>query len=629
MFLFKERVRARDKFLSQQRIEAMVSTQIARSWKRSRSYNVNVSLRHAPKALSSEELSRLRRYSPLIQSYESIYPRIESYLNERYAVVLADEKGCVLEVSAKSVLRDKFADINVSPGGQLSERVSGTNAIGTALAEGSPVLIHDAEHYCETLQPYSCAGVPICHPRTRKVIGVLDFTSLAEHFPKNALALTVSLVQSIEAELRHYFDLGALRIENVFLEREKDLRDDLLLAFDREGTLLKSNHPSQLYSLCPGFDWSAYFQTLDRKKEKGEKAPWEQCIPFLREQPLGKIIPVESQHQLIGILVQVANPRKRIKRVGLAIPSPVEGLPGLIGKAPVWQQLLRRVKKVAVEDTTVLLFGESGTGKEKLAQAIHELSPRRDKPFIAINCATFVHDLSASELFGYAPGMFTGGLKRGKSGLFEEADGGTLFLDEIGELPPSVQAMLLRVLEVREVIRIGECQPRPVNVRIIAATNRNLKHEVEKGAFRRDLYYRLSAVTLKVPSLRERREDIPFLASHFLRAFKPSDSSLRFSSSAQELMIRYSWPGNVRELKNAVEYAALFTENDEILPEDLPQEIFKTQEVNPPGSPRKVEADEILQVLQTTRFNKTEAAKLLGISRGTLYNWMKKYRIEL
>lgn len=304
-----------------------------------------------------------------------------------------------------------------------------------------------------------------------------------------------------------------------------------------------------------------------------------------------------------------------------------------VGESPKWREVLNKADRVAVHDVPVLLYGESGTGKEELARYIHAKSTRHNKPFLAFNCAALHHELAASELFGYAAGTFTGALKEGKGGLFEAADGGTLFLDEISELPPTVQAMLLRVLQEKQVARIGEYRSRPLNVRIIAATNLNLEDAVKKGNFRLDLFYRLNTVTLELPPLRERIDDIPLLAAYFLRDRRsPEGEPYALSQEALQCLVQYHWPGNVRELKNAVEHAVLFADSQVILPCHLPKAIANREEEEPstllrlgPGGER----EHILRLLQFTRYNISRTAKLLGISRGTLYKKLKEYRIPL
>jgi transcriptional regulator with PAS, ATPase and Fis domain len=284
---------------------------------------------------------------------------------------------------------------------------------------------------------------------------------------------------------------------------------------------------------------------------------------------------------------------------------------------------------------SVLLIGESGTGKEVLSQYIHSNSLRKDKPFVALNCATLAHDLVASELFGYAPGSFTGGMKEGKAGLFEAAHGGTVFLDEIAELPLPIQAMLLRVLQEKQVTRVGEYRPRPLDVRIIAATNKDLKKSTEEGKFRLDLYYRLNVIELKVPSLRERQDDVVHFAEYFLRKQNPHVSDYILMPETVEILQSYDWPGNVREMKNVMEHALVFADNARILPAHLPDYIVesagKKEKETQEAMISQYEEDEhtqIMKALRDNRYNLTKTAKQLGISRGTLYKKMEKYQIK-
>ena len=245
------------------------------------------------------------------------------------------------------------------------------------------------------------------------------------------------------------------------------------------------------------------------------------------------------------------------------------GLSALVGRSPAMRELTSRLMRVAQSDATVLVQGESGTGKELVARAVHAHSRRKNKPFVPVNCAAISEALLESELFGHAKGAFTGAV-RARRGLFEEADGGTLFIDEVTETTPAFQSKLLRTLQEGEVRRVGESTSVAVDVRIVAATNRDIEQEVREKRFRQDLYYRLNVVTLRVPPLRERLEDVPVLAEHFLqRANARSPKPKRLSAAAVEHLMGYSFPGNVRELENLVEQAAALAEGEELLPEDF------------------------------------------------------------
>ncbi|HHU3207813.1 TPA: sigma-54-dependent response regulator transcription factor ZraR [Escherichia coli] len=296
---------------------------------------------------------------------------------------------------------------------------------------------------------------------------------------------------------------------------------------------------------------------------------------------------------------------------------------GMVGKSPAMQHLLSEIALVAPSEATVLIHGDSGTGKELVARAIHASSARSEKPLVRLNCAALNESLLESELFGHEKGAFTGADKR-REGRFVEADGGTLFLDEIGDISPMMQVRLLRAIQEREVQRVGSNQTISVDVRLIAATHRDLAAEVNAGRFRQDLYYRLNVVAIEVPSLRQRREDIPLLAGHFLQRFAERNRKAvkGFTPQAMDLLIHYDWPGNIRELENAVERAVVLLTGEYISERELPLAIASTpiplgqsQDIQPLV---EVEKEVILAALEKTGGNKTEAARQLGITRKTL-----------
>jgi DNA-binding NtrC family response regulator len=306
------------------------------------------------------------------------------------------------------------------------------------------------------------------------------------------------------------------------------------------------------------------------------------------------------------------------------------GMERLIGQSPEMVDIYRLVARVAGLDTTVLVQGETGTGKELVARAIHYASPRAERPFVAIDCAALPENLFESELFGHERGAFTGAVGS-RRGLLETADGSTCFFDEIGELPLGLQAKLLRVIQERVLRRVGGNEPMAVNLRLIAATNRDLRKRVEEGTFREDLYYRLNGVTITMPPLRDRGADIPLLAHEFMQRYaaaagKPLEG---FAPEALRLLSGYRWPGNVRELEHAIERAVALARSAVILPEDLPPEIH-ADTVRPPELPaRRMTLDEVRRwyvatVLEETGGNKVRAAELLGIDRRTLYRILER-----
>jgi transcriptional regulator with GAF, ATPase, and Fis domain len=306
---------------------------------------------------------------------------------------------------------------------------------------------------------------------------------------------------------------------------------------------------------------------------------------------------------------------------------------GIVGKDPKMQVIYKLIEDIAPSDTTVLIQGESGTGKELVAGAIHQNSLRNHNPFVVINCSAYPATLLESELFGHEKGAFTGAVRQ-KAGRFEQADGGTVFLDEIGEIPASAQIKLLRVIQTQKFERVGGEQTLAVNVRIIAATNKDLLQEVKEGRFREDLYYRLNVIPINLPPLKNRRNDIPLQARYFLQRFSAEQGKeiKEFSTEAMRLLLDYPWPGNVRELENSIEAAVVLAHGERIEISDFPSALLENTctpaDSGSPGTMMENEARLLREVLEECSWNKKEAARRLGISRNTLYRKLKKYQIN-
>ncbi|RLJ79605.1 DNA-binding NtrC family response regulator [Pedobacter alluvionis] len=301
----------------------------------------------------------------------------------------------------------------------------------------------------------------------------------------------------------------------------------------------------------------------------------------------------------------------------------------IIGQSKTLKEAIDLAKKVSTTDTTVLLLGETGTGKEVFAQSIHYESPRAAKPFVALNCSGFSPDLLESELFGYKAGAFTGANKD-KKGLLEEANGGTLLLDEIGEMNLDLQAKLLRVLESQTFIKVGDTQTQQVNVRILAATNKDLKADALSGKFRSDLYYRLSVFTITLPPLHERKADIPALATYYLKEFanKVNRSAPKMDDKILSILSGHSWKGNIRELKNVIERLVILSDGDVLSTAALPPEFFEFTPIENDYNLQQIEKQHIQKVLIHTKGNKTETSRLLGIGLTTLYRKIEEYQIR-
>jgi DNA-binding NtrC family response regulator len=309
------------------------------------------------------------------------------------------------------------------------------------------------------------------------------------------------------------------------------------------------------------------------------------------------------------------------------------GSPLIIGKSPKMQELVELVSQVAPTDCSVLIFGETGTGKELIARTLHALSKRSEGRFLAFNCGAFTEELLTNELFGHEKDAFTGATST-KIGLLEAASGGTVFLDEIGDMPSSMQTKLLRVIEERSLLRVGGTHAIPVDIRIVAATNKDLSREVEAGRFRKDLFYRLNVVRLRLPPLAERRDDIPLLAHHFLRRYAKTQGKAieGIADEAMETLLHYEYPGNIRELENLMERAVALCNGPTILPKHLPQELAKLcfRVYRAPGSSRlptleENESEYVRWVLKEVDGNKTRAAEVLGIDRVSLWRKLKRW----
>ena len=323
---------------------------------------------------------------------------------------------------------------------------------------------------------------------------------------------------------------------------------------------------------------------------------------------------------------------ERLKRENIylkAVLRKKEGEKKIIGKSPAFMSVLAMVDKISKSDSTIMIYGESGTGKEIMAKEIHNRSNRTDRAFVTLNCGALPETLLESELFGHKRGSFTGAVKD-KAGLFQVADKGTFFLDEVGETSPGIQVKLLRMLQEREIVPVGSTSPIKVDVRLIAATNEDLEKKMDDGEFRKDLFYRLNVIPLRIPPLSDRREDIPLLVDYFLKKYctKMGVPLKKISSGALQIMMRYSWPGNVRELENAMERAIVLQEGDTVRIGDLPEKMIQETPKQVFGSLKEKEKEAIASALEETGWNATKAARTLGIHPSTLYRKLKRYGMD-
>ena len=358
----------------------------------------------------------------------------------------------------------------------------------------------------------------------------------------------------------------------------------------------------------------------------------ESAVEAMREGAYHYVTKPFRIEQLVATL-ENAMAENRLRRELLELAAVAPGRTGIVAQSPGMRRTLDLVLRAAPADTPVLVLGESGTGKELIARALHAAGPRRDRPFVAVNCSAIPETLLESQLFGHRRGAFTDA-REDRRGLFQEADGGTILLDEIGDMAPALQAKLLRVLQEKEVRPLGAAAPEPVDVRVIAATHRDLEALCAEGRFRHDLYYRLNVIAVRVPPLRERPEDLLPLVAHFLakhgrRLGRPD---VTISLEAMELIRRHTWPGNVRELENAIERALVLGRGAvvhvEDLPDDLRQSLLGAPDTGPVRLLADLEREQIIRALRAARGNKTAAARLLGLDRKTLYRKLEVYEIR-
>lgn len=438
-----------------------------------------------------------------------------------------------------------------------------------------------------------------------------------------------------EALVKEGYDVETFEGGAQAIQRAKETRVDLVLTDIRMGTVDGLTVLREFKRLSP--DTSIVLLTAFGSLEGAIEAIKQGAYDYLAKPFKKEEIRLVVQRSLEHCRLVRENARFRDERRGR------EPWTHLVGSSPAMLEVYKLVARVSENRSTILIEGESGTGKELIARAIHSNSPRREKPFVPVNCGALPDQLLESEMFGYEKGAFTGAAAA-KAGLFESANGGTLFLDEIGDLGAALQVKLLRVMQDQEVRRVGSTTSTKVDVRVIAATNRDLAGLVKEGRFRDDLYYRLNVVRIVLPPLSERREDIPMLAYHFLQKYAGGAAHVKgFLPATMTLLKEYAWPGNVRELENAIERAMSLSHGPLLLPEDLPEPL--RQQVAPAGihaesqpgradneallTLDEVEKRHLVRVLKETRGNKVKASKVLGIDRRTLYRMAERFGLDL
>jgi transcriptional regulator of acetoin/glycerol metabolism len=652
---------ARERFLAAGETDG-VRPEIARSWRRARERGADPRLLRAPALVDGELASRAEADEVLWLARPLLFD-LASRLDEvGHLVACVDARGCVLWAGGDPVAIAAGAEVGLAPGGLLAEDAVGTNGAGTALVDRRVVEVVASEHLAEALQRWATAGAPVVAAGGEPLGAVLVAGGWdAPERPGAALAAAAAAAISERLRARQGVRDALVR----YALRSAWEAGEALVAVDRDGRVLQANELARRQLPLDGSElpWDVRERlvaplrgvpgqpedelAIDWPLPGGERRRVLASIESHEGRPVGALLRLARRGNGHGEGGEPGRPRpRRAARYGLE---------SLVGASGPLRSAVGLAEVAARNDLPVVLQGESGTGKELFAHGIHAASGRAGGPFVALNCGAIPATLVEAELFGYEPGTFTGGQREGKAGKLEDAHRGTLFLDEVGELPLPAQTALLRVLQEGEVIRLGGSLPRPVNVRIVAATNRRLADEVSAGRFRQDLFFRLSVLHVGIPPLRERPGDVALLARAFLdeAAAAVGRGGLELSPGALALLEAHPWPGNVRELRNVLMRAAAVAATRTIEPGDLmlvelrppagpPGAYPKWQPAPvpapaPPGALEGLDAaggeaegpgrDELVAALDACGWNIARTATTLKVSRMTLYRRLRKFGI--
>jgi len=621
---------------------------ILASWQRCKVLGVNPLGGESPGSLNREELyARLEERSLIIDTaipyIKNIYKIVKG---SGIVVFLCDEKANILYILGdKGDLEELRISTNFKVGSNWSEKSVGTTAAGVVLAEGKAVQVKGDEHYCLVQKKWTSSAVPIRDPRGN-MAAVLSIMGDPDKVNSQTLGLLVAAELAIRNQLQVLETSEKLKVRNKYYQAVIEAVSEGILAVDREGYITCMNrNAGKILLVDPGEAIGKHItEVVDFRPvildvlQTGEGYIDREFIINSRRGRmhfLKSALPIRGEDGRVDGVVDVFREIKQVKHlvnhmVGAQARFTFDNI---IGSSREIIEAKRLARIAAKSMSNVLIIGESGTGKELFAQAIHNASPRARGPFVAINCGAIPRELIESELFGYEGGAFTGAKHDGRPGKFEMATGGTIFLDEIAEMPLDMQVKLLRVLQEREVTRVGGNKTIAVDIRVIAATNKDLHREMSEETFRKDLYWRLNVLTVHLPLLSHRKSDIPELVAHFLNEFsKRHNVKYTIDAEAMEMLMNYSWPGNVRELENTLERAVAFAEGSVLMPHHLPKNLqTKNKGTNYSSqlvSLEQAEKDAIAAGLAHCRGNISKAAKMLGVSRNTLYSKIIKYGLE-
>jgi transcriptional regulator of acetoin/glycerol metabolism len=600
-------------------------------WRTARDRGIDPHLRRATLDHATDEFKLVLETDDFALAGSRVLDDMQDVLDgSGHALLISDKVGRILHATGDRQVRDHLDRVNARPGGLWVEEAVGPNGVGSALISRTPVVVFGAEHFCEGWQEWVCYGAPVRDPLNAELLGVVALVGVAERATESRVPLAVSIGHSIEYLLTESRRYWRQRVEDAYERAESRWPLDAIAAFDSAGHLVAANSRWREVeerlgtNRCLRIRQQAISEFL---KSPSSKQEVRVNLPFA-EARVVVVNRVQAGSQIAGVVV-VLERYGAFSTMPAGDPKLGPAFEHLIGRDPEFRRTLRIAARAAASEEPVLITGDTGTGKELVAAAIHRSSRRASKPLVCVNCAALARELIESELFGYEPGAFTGARREGKPGRFQLANGGTLFLDEIGELPLDVQAKLLRVLEENAVFSVGGSRPHPIDVRIIAATNRDLVNALATGAFRSDLFYRLDVIKIELPPLRTRGTDILEITRSFVGTMcqQSGRPPLRLRPEVEELFLKYSWPGNVRELRNVVARLAVLVDGDVVSVEDLPATLRRGPEStgHPPDcSLHTIEDDLIRRSVKAHGGNISEAARQLGIDRSTIYRRLRR-----
>ncbi|MBB6446800.1 sigma-54-dependent Fis family transcriptional regulator [Bacillus benzoevorans] len=582
------------------------------------------------KNISEDELKDIRGNNELFHLAQPVLKQAEQELyHDKHVLLFCDSDGIIIDsFGAPPVARHIGKSVNANNGAKWSERWAGTNAIGTSIILKQPVQIFSSEHFSHNCHDWVCSSAPILDPLTSELIGVINLSTTSDSYHTLSMVKTLDIVNQIERILFHHYYHAHEMMYNLYLEAVNKWKNQIVVLCDTKGKIIKRNSDAQIDEITSLMSLTAENNALAPKNE------WEDNVTLHNSPYEAKYKKILWYGRFIGFIAVLEKKTSTSPAAASHTHYAKYSFQSLVGQSKAFKSTIHLAQVAASNDSNVLITGESGTGKELVASAIHQASHRSDHPFIALNCAAIPKDLMPSELFGYVAGAFTGANPKGSLGKFEMADKGTLFLDELGDMPLELQVQLLRVIQEQEIIRIGGKTRIPIDVRVIAATNKNLPEEIEQGNFREDLYYRLNVMQIELPALRRRIDDLPLLVERFIQklTMKKYHGPYQISSEAMEILQEHSWPGNIRELENVIEFAISFSTDGLITPESLPKHIHKQKRLPKQSSLNPVnqaELDWILTTLKRSQMNVSKAVKELNMSRSTLYRKLKKMGYDI